>query len=490
MIKNKFRSDTTIYALSQIVERLLSFFLLPLLTKEITIEEYGIWSQLILIIGVSTPILLLGLQTALVRFLPQMYLINQARNSLILNVFLIVFCSVVIMAIGFAILREELSLFFFGSVNYVIFVLLLIVYIAAEVLFEFLVAILRSEGVIRRVSYYILTKSTLRLFVFLFLLKYLDFQFELAVIVFITLNLGLVLVFTVYELPLTVIAESGLASARPYLKDVLCFALPIVPLAILTGVNNAADRFFITQILGVDKLAAYAAAYSLAGIAGFFYSVLGFTLFPAMSSSWSQGSRELAIHLLKRSLRIYLFFLLPFIAILAMLGPDILVLLSTELYRISGLIFFLLSLSVGLFGLYQMAMFVLILEGRSVSGLWLMGLTTVISIGLNILFIPLWGLLGASLAIFLANSVLVLLTGFIALQILPIKLTELGLWKIVIKTGFIGGTLFLVKLWIAVDSLEILIFLMCLMGLIYLAADYLTGQSVLREFLKRDEHKS
>jgi O-antigen/teichoic acid export membrane protein len=82
MIKNKFRSDTTVYALSQIVERLLSFFLLPLLTKEITIEEYGIWSQLILIIGVSTPILLLGLQTALVRFLPQMYLINQAHLQL------------------------------------------------------------------------------------------------------------------------------------------------------------------------------------------------------------------------------------------------------------------------------------------------------------------------------------------------------------------------------------------------------------------------
>lgn len=482
---SKLRSDTAIYGLAQVAERLISFFLLPLLTKATSAEEYGIWSQLIIVVGISTPVLLLGLQTALVRYLPRWRHVVQVRHSLILSAFGAVACVMLLMAVGFTMFRRELGVVFFGSSGHATFVLLFIGFITTEVLFELLVAVLRADGVIRRIAYYMLLKSAIRIGVFLFVLRYLDGGFELAVLAFSVSQLGLVLLLTLFELPVRSIAGAGLESSRPYWGETLRFALPMVALALLTGLNNSADRFFLTHLLGVHEVAVYAAAYSLAGIAGFFYSVLGFTLFPALSACWAEGRRDAAAQLLGKTVQVYLFFLLPFVLALGICGPEMLVLLATQHYHMPGLAFFLLAAAVGLFGLYQVAVFAVILEGRSVDSMLLMGLTAMVSLGLNAIFIPLWGVVGAALATCLANGLLALLTAVMALRILPLTGFRAGLVKIAARAGLMGLLLLGAETWLAFDAPEVLLPVLLLAGATYLAMDYWGGHSALRMLLRR-----
>lgn len=482
---SKLRSDTAIYGLAQVAERLISFFLLPLLTKATSAEEYGVWSQLIIVVGISTPVLLLGLQTALVRYLPRWRHAVQVRHSLILSAFGAVACVMLVMAIGFVVFRRELGAVFFGSSGHTTFVLLLIGFITTEVFFELLVAVLRADGVIRRIAYYMLLKSAIRIGVFLFVLRYLDGGFELAVLAFIVAQLGLVLLLTLFELPVRSIGGAGLESSRPYWGETLRFALPMVALALLTGLNNSADRFFVTHLLGVHEVAVYAAAYSLAGIAGFFYSVLGFTLFPAMSACWAEGSRGAAAQLLGKTVQVYLFFLLPFVLALGICGPELLVLLATHQYHMPGLAFFLLAAAVGLFGLYQVAVFAVILEGRSIDSMLLMGLAAIVSLGLNAVFIPLWGVVGAALATCLANGLLALHTAVTAGRILPLAGIRAGLVRIATRASLMGLLLLSAQTWLALDAPQVLLPVLFLAGVVYLAMDYWGGHSALRMLLPR-----
>ena len=57
---------TLSYASARFTERLVSFFLLPVLTKIVTPEAYAIWSQSIIVAGVLMPVILLKFETSIV----------------------------------------------------------------------------------------------------------------------------------------------------------------------------------------------------------------------------------------------------------------------------------------------------------------------------------------------------------------------------------------------------------------------------------------
>jgi len=474
-----FRSDTAIYGVVQLAERLLSFFLLPLLTKTISAEEFGIWSQLIVVVGISTPIVLLGLQTALVRYLPRWRDVMQVHYSMVLSAFSAVTVVLLVTAIGFVIFQKELGVVFFGASGHANFVLLLAGLLLTEAWFELLVSVLRAGGLIRRIAYYLLFKSAARISVFLFVLGYLEGSFQAAVFSFVVCQLCYVLLLSLREMPVRSITLAGLKPSRPYWGETLRFALPMVVLALLTGLNNSVDRFFLTHLLGVQEVAVYAAAYSLAGIAGFFYSVLGFSLFPAMSACWAEGRKDAAAQLLGRTVQVYLFLLLPFILALGVCGSEILVLLTTQQYHMTGLVFFLLAAAIGFFGLYQVGVYAVILDGRSVDTMRLMGLTVIVNIGLNAVFVPLWGIVGAALAICVTNGALASRIITMAWNILPsVKYFE-GFRSLIFRAGAVGLFLFLGKFWIAYTDLVTLISVLSLTVLFYMIADYFSDFSIL-----------
>ena len=69
---------TFFFTTTMMAERIVSFFLLPILTKSLTIEEYAIWTQSIIIVGVLVPIVLLKFETTIIKFLP---LLNKNRKK-------------------------------------------------------------------------------------------------------------------------------------------------------------------------------------------------------------------------------------------------------------------------------------------------------------------------------------------------------------------------------------------------------------------------
>lgn len=405
---NRLRNDTAIYGLAQAGERLLSFFLLPLLTKTVTPADYASWTQSVVVAGVLTPIVLLGFQTALVKSLPMWSAARRA--SMLLAMLLVILGLLSAMALGMVLFSAPISILVFGAAHHAGLIPLLACLLISEVLFEFLVGILRASGLIRRVALYGLLKGIWRIALLLILLNVMETGFFAAFAGFVLLQLLFVALMYGRDLPFGQLARADLAASRPHWRETLVFSLPLVPLALLTAVNNFTDRFFLIHTRGLDEVATYSAAYSLAAIAVFFYSVLGFTLFPVLSRSLAEGNQERVGRLLEQAISVYLFFLLPFIAGLSMVGPSLLPMLSTTSYVASASLFLVLGTSIGLFGLYQIALYITLLGEGSLRNLKPMAAAALIAIALNALLVAPLGGIGAALAGCAANAVLAAIT--------------------------------------------------------------------------------
>ena len=194
---------------------------------------------------------------------------------------------------------------------------------------------------------------------------------------------------------------------RASLRGLLAFCLPLVALALFTSFSAFFDRFLLVQLLGLDAVAVYAAAVSLSGVPALFYTVLGFTLFPVLARHWGEGRRDEAARLSTQALQAFAFLCLPVALALALAGPALLPLLSTAHYRAEPAVFALLGLSVAAFGLYQILLYTLLLDGRSRQVLALAVAAAALNAALNLLLAPRWGTVGAAAAAACSNVAMV-----------------------------------------------------------------------------------
>jgi O-antigen/teichoic acid export membrane protein len=465
------RSDTAIYGLAQAGERLLSFFLLPLLTKAVSPAEYAIWAQSVVMAGVFTPVVLLGFQTALVKFLPAWNATPVRRNSMVVAMLALILALLAVVALILHVFTPLVAVLVFGAASHGGFIPLLAILLISEALFEFLVGVLRANGMIRRIALYGLLKGFWRIALLVVLLNFANSGFYGAFTGFVLLQLFFVILMYSRDIPLRSLVVAGLSVGRPLWRETLVFSLPLVPLALMTAVNNFADRFFLTHLRGLDELAIYSATYSLAAIAVFFYSVLGFTVFPVLSRYWAEGSHARAGRLLEQAVSLYLFLLIPFIAGLAMVGPSLLPMLSTTAYAASPWLFLVLGISIGLFGLYQIALYVTLLGEGSLNNLKPMASAALVAVALNALLVAPLGGIGAALAGCTANAVLVFITMSRASRLLPWRFPLRQVAHTLARSLVMLGLLRLLTSWGGLTSPIRLMAVVSFAGLTYLALD-------------------
>ncbi len=471
--------QTSIYGIALLSERVLSFALLPVLFKSISLIEYGIWAQSIVVTGVLTPIVLMGFQTALVRFFPLWGTSQSVRNSVLLAMFSAIFASLFVVSAIAVLLSGQIANMVFGQLAYVEYVLLMSLLLVSEVLFEFLVSILRATDRIRLIALYIFLKGFWRIAAFLVVLYVMNGDFYKAFLAFVLAQFLFVALMYAKDVPILRILGSGFATGRAHWGEVLSFSMPLVPLAVMIGLNSFTDRFFLSHFHGLGVVAVYAAAYSLAAVVAFFYSVLGFTLFPALAKYWAQGRHNEAAVVFSRAILVYLFFLCPFIAGMTVSGQDILVMLTTAEYKAPAIVGLLLTCNIGLLGLYQIALYVVLLERGSVRALGLMGLTAGVNVLLNAMLVPVLGMIGAALSGFASNALLAGLTLHMASRILDWRFPWAASFRIVVRAGIMG-----VFMWLTVSKLELghslgLLVVLFMAASFYVALDFLDRKTSL-----------
>lgn len=221
-------------------------------------------------------------------------------------------------------------------------------------------------------------------------------------------------------------------------KRLIVFGAPLVAAGLASRFLSIGDRFLIDALLGPEPVAVYEWASKLGGTLNLFF-VQSFQLAFTVIGLKALAMDESAAPLHRRVFRHYSIWTAWAVLGLALLSRDVTSLLTDQAdYLAVEPLVLLIALGFLMNGIYFIAVNVLYAAGRTRTVAVSVVAAALLNIGLNLLLIPLFGLIGAAVATAVAYGALAGWTAFIAEReiragypwpvLLSALLLVIGLW--------------------------------------------------------------
>ena len=421
--------------------------LLPILTKNIPIEEYGIWVQISVTIGLIPAVVMLGLPYTMVRFLAAAKKREEIQESFYSIAFIVVFTSAIASFLLF-LFSKPIAATLFDNNLIIARILSLIVFI--ECLNGLLLAFFRTFQQIKRYSIFLFIRTCLNVaLVAYFVLS--GYGIFGAVI-----GLLISTFFVFLIMASLIISEIGIKIPKfTHIREYLAFGIPTVPGNLSSWVVNSSDRYVIGIFLGTAFVGYYSPGYTLGNIINMFMAPLSFMLPVVLSKYYDENNMKEVKTVLRYSLKYFLLLAIPSAFGLSLLSKPILTILSTPEIASQGyLITPFVAASALLFGTRAVIGQIIILEKKTkISGTtWVMA--GILNLGLNLIFIPYIGILGAAITTLLAFALALILISFYSFKYLKFDID----FRSILKSIFASIVMSLVIIqWNPIGLLNVLI---------------------------------
>ncbi len=479
------RLGTALYGSAVLLERLLGLLLLPVLARALDRRDYGAWSQTAVAATMLMPLVSFALSTAIVRSFSGACGARD-RRRVFARLAGVVGCLFAFAVVVVMMARTPIATLVYGDDTARVLLPAMLMLLAAEVGVDFAVAWLRSLGRMGFIAAVIVARSVLRYGVVLALVWSGPPRLAPWLGVYGAAQAALMAAVVVLAvLMLRGEVEPEAAHPVPRVAELLRFSSPLVLNGLFTQVNAYIDRFLLVRVLGLDGLAVYSAAVSLAGVPGAIYGVLGFTLFPVLARHWHEGQRDEAAALTSRALEVFFFLALPIALALALAGTTLLPLVAAAGYRAAPPVFGLLGVAVLAFGAYQITLYALLLDGRSAQVLALTVGAALLNALLNLLLAPRLGATGAAGAAAISNSTMAVVAARLTAGAMPWRFPWRRLGQIAGRTAVAALPLAAWAAWADARAGALLVAAFAAGAALHVALDLARPASVARAMLAR-----
>ncbi len=192
-------------------------------------------------------------------------------------------------------------------------------------------------------------------------------------------------------------------------RDIISHALPLTLFLLFYELILTIDLFLVKILLADDHLTGlYNAAVTVGRIPYYLFYALALALLPTIAKTEAHRDTAATKKLLQQSLRLMLFLLVPLVTLLALYAPETLHLFYGQAFFQAALPMTILAVGVGALTVFYVFTFAL-------NGAGLLRFPLVLAIGgvvlgliLNLVLIPLYGLIGAAMAVTTVSILLML----------------------------------------------------------------------------------
>ncbi|MFA5134768.1 MAG: oligosaccharide flippase family protein [Patescibacteria group bacterium] len=438
----KFTADVGIRFIAQILLKLRALVFLPIISKKLGAEEYGIWTQITLTISLLVPIFMLRLETACIRFLNSQKDKANIKNIFFSSLFLIWLLSAVI-SIIVILFKNTVSFVLFGEDKSSNLILLFVILVLAQVTFQFVLNYYRAFNKIKQYSSIEVITSFFELFGIIILIVFFNTGIRSALIVMITVEL-----ITSFFIIVNIFKELGFTfeiNVRKYVIPLFKFSYPLILTGLTFWIINMSDRFMIVHLIDVQNAGFYTASYNLAGLIMFFLTPISFTLFPVISQLWEEKRIASVTLYMEKSLKFFLLISIPLVVIISYYSQKLLVVLATEEFITSRLLIFLIAAGYLSIGVYQIFAYIFHLKNKTNKAIPLFIFVSILNIVLNFILIPKLEILGAALSTFISYLILMLLVIIITKKWLIIRIPYIEILKYIVSALVLLGLLMFFK---------------------------------------------
>jgi O-antigen/teichoic acid export membrane protein len=430
--------------------------LLPLLTKTLTIEDYGIWTLVVVTASLLPMIVMLGLPNALVRFLASSKNADEIREQYY-SMALIILAADLFVSFLLLLLARPIATYLLDN-NYTLALLLPAISFFAS--YNYLpLAYFRTFQQARRFS-----RIT-----FLQAILYVAF-----VGLFVALGFGVVgaaLGFLVMQVLVSLISSyvvvSDIGISIPHLKRAkahLKYSLPFVPRDLSSWALNVSDRYIIGLFLGLAWVGYYSPGYTLGSMLTLLAAPFTIILPSVMYQHYDENNIALVKSLIRYSLKYFLAMAIPCAFLVSALSKPILTVLSTRQIAEAGYVVTpFVAVSAVLLGVYAIIVIVLTLEKKTriIGSTWIVAAG--LNISLNLIFVRYFGIIVAAMTTLLAYAFVFAVTTFYSIRIVQFSFDGPFILKSILASAIVS----ILALMLHASTLLGLVASLAICGLIY-----------------------
>ena len=437
------------YSAASVLGIAASFISFPLLTRLLSVSDYGIVSLVSSILAFVISASKMGLQHSTLRFYSDMRSgRNSFRSGALLSTSVFGMLGLGLVATAVCLLVTQLAPGSWWADPQVKSVMLVAsVLVVVRVVESAFINQWRAEERSGALSIYQVLRKYFDLAFIVFALYHVSrsvWGFYAAAVVSESLGMMVLVVLTLRRLPLALTDFSA-----PLFKALLAFGVPMLGYELLSVLSLFGDRYVIQHLMSTADLGIFSAAYNLADSlrAALIVSMTAAAV-PMYNRLFVDAGAEQTSRFLSQVVRVYSCAIAALLALLAAVGTDAVVMLASEKYRAAGAV---LPLIVG-------GMAIDNLSGLIGAGLYLQKKTSVIlkiviasallKLALSVLLIPHLGIAAAAVSSVIAGVALLIGLGLASRPYLQVQMP----FGAMLKFAAIGVVTFVVMRAIPIEA--------------------------------------
>ncbi len=440
-MQTKIASDAFWLSFSKAFSILLMLLFSMLLSRYLTLKEYGTFSQLLLVVNLITSLLVLGLPNSINYFLARIESQEEAKSFV--SVYYTLSTLISILTGGVLFLGVDLISQYFNnpSINDFVFVLAILPW--TKISFQSIDNVLIVSG---RTSNLIIFKilHSLFLLIIVFIMKILKLQFGHFIGLYILVET--VFSFAIYLIVNRYVSTIKFAFNRQWISKLLKFSVPIGLATAAGTISIELDKLIIGKFFLVEQLAIYSNAAKEIPITILPLSLTA-VLMPQLVRILKNGDGKTAIKLWNNANELSFIVMSFFVTLFIVFAPETLTLLYSSKYLPGVAVFRIYSMVL----LLRFTYFGIILNSlgktkfifySSLASLWL-------NVILNYIFYRWLGFIGPAIATFISMLIVAILQLIITSRIISIPFKKIFPWEEITKISFIsisgGVVLYFIK---------------------------------------------
>ena len=437
----KLLQHTSSYFAGRLIMMLAGLISLPITTRLLSKEDYGIMSLIFLVITITTAFAALGFPQATTRYFSERA--SQGVDSLRR------FCATMIYGglaagTGATLLVFLASLILAGTASFsdmAVHLKYAVILILLRIVNSVCLQILRGN------------QQTLAYNLFSIFGRYTTIGVIVLLLFFVYPDVTAVFIGTIYvEALFLVLALAflyrrnliGIASADyPAVRRAISFGMPLVIADLMVSLVASSDRFVIQYYLGADSVAVYSVAYDISDyVAMMFASPLELAILPIAYTMWADAGKKATAEFLEVSINLTYVLLIPMIAGFAIVGPDLVMTIASDKYFDSGQLVPYIAVGVFLGSVNFLLLTGLLLYEKTKVVTALNGTAAVLNIIVNIILIRSFGVIGAAYATIITFVYLAIASYIASSRYLHVPLNAVLLLKSTLATAIMVLSIF------------------------------------------------
>jgi O-antigen/teichoic acid export membrane protein len=426
--RKKFVKHVGLVGIAEIAVAIGGLIFIPLLTKTLGAYGYGLYQQMLVTIGILSPLASFGLNNALVRFLPAMKAKKDKQNIFFSILSFKLVTSIIIASLLF-IFSETISKAFFDGETYIVLLTGII----------FLIAGSNILGL-----FYFRSTRQFKIYV---ILRVLDSYSKIALAYYMIVTgrgiFGVIfsyfVVTTFFALISLLLVALQIGISLPkfkHMKTWFKYGIPLIPTGLSLWIITFSDRYVISYVLGISFVGIYSAAYMIGFSFYMLIELINFVLVPTASKLYDEGEFSEVQEYLSYVLKFFLLIAIPAVVGLTIFSREILALVTTPaIAEVAWKVLPIIATCTLLAGIGDIFDKTLRLKKKTTKIGIVITAAAIINLLLNFTLIPEFGILGAAIATIIAYGLSASLMIFFSTREFKFKVDTKTIIKIVLASA-------------------------------------------------------